>query len=95
MDAQAMTGALLHITLGFFLGLAFGYVHFASLERVARMFMGDGPLWRAVGLQLARLAALAALMVGLTLLGAGALLAGMFGVLAAREIVLRRVRKDP
>lgn len=88
-----MTGALFDIALGFTLGLAFGYVHFASLERVARMFMGDGPLWRAVGLQLARLAALAVLMVGLALLGVAALLAGMFGVIAAREIVLRRVRK--
>jgi len=88
-----MTAALLHITLGFILGLAFGYAHFSSLERVARTFMGDGPLWRALGLQLARLAGLAVLMFGLPLLGAGALLAGMFGVLAAREIVLRRVRK--
>ena len=73
---------------------AFGYVHFASLERVTRLFTGGGPLWRAIALQLARLAVLAALMVALALLGVGALLAGMFGVIAAREIVLRRVRKE-
>ena len=88
-----MTPTLFHIAVGFALGLAFGYGHFASLEWVTRLFMGGGSWWRAVGLQLARLAALAVLMVGLALLGVAALLSGMFGVIAAREIVLRRVRR--
>lgn len=88
-----MTLTLFHIALGFVLGLVFGYVHFATLDRVTRLFMGGGPPWQAVGLQLARLVVLAALMVALALLGVGALLAGMFGVIAGREIVLRRVRK--
>ena len=88
-----MTATLTHIALGFALGLAFGTVHFASLGRVTRLFMGGGLLWRALGLQLARLAVLAALLVALALLGVAALLSGMFGVIAAREIVLARVRK--
>lgn len=88
-----MTVTLVHIAVGFALGLVFGYPHFASLERVTRLFMGGGPLWQAVGLQCARLAALAALMVALALLGVSALLAGMFGVTAARAIVLHRVRR--
>lgn len=89
-----MTAFLAHIALGFGLGLAFGTVHFATLARVTRLFMGGGPLWRAILLQLARLAGLAALMVALACLGADALVSGMFGVIAAREIVLRRVRKE-
>ncbi|WP_201455749.1 N-ATPase subunit AtpR [Tropicimonas marinistellae] len=90
-----MTQALVHFLLGFGLGVAAGYVHFASLKRVTRLFLVGAHLWRAVGLQLARLAALAALMVALALLGVSALLAGMIGVIVAREIVLRRVRKGP
>ena len=89
-----MTQALVHILLGFGLGVVAGFVHFASLERVTRLFLSGVHLWRALGLQLARLAFLTALMVALALLGGGALLAGMFGVILAREIVLRRVRKE-
>jgi len=88
-----MTPTLLHIAVGFALGLAFGTMHFGSLQWVTRLFIGGGPLWQALALQLARLAVLAVLMVGLAVLGVAALLAGMFGVIAAREIVLRRVRK--
>lgn len=88
-----MSMTLLHIAIGFALGLAVGYAHFASLGRVTALFLGGGSPWWAFGLQLARLAALAALMVPLALLGAAALLAGLSGVIAAREIVLRQVRK--
>ena len=88
-----MTPTLVDIAIGFALGLGVGSVHFASLGRVTRLFMGAGPVWQALGLQLARLAALAALLVALALIDAGALLAGLVGVIAAREIVLRRVRK--
>lgn len=91
-----MTLTLLHIALGFVLGLGFGLVHFATLDRVTRLFLdpSGGGFWRAVGLQIARLAVLAALMVALSFLGVDALLSGMFGVIAAREIVLRRVRRS-
>lgn len=89
-----MTVALLHIALGFGFGIVFGYVHFVSLERVTQLFLGGGSLWRALGLQLARLAILAAAMVFLAILSVAALLAGMVGVVLAREIVLRRVRKE-
>lgn len=89
-----MTLTLLHIAIGFALGLGFGTIHFVTLERVTRLFMTGGHLPRALGLQLVRLGLLAALMLGLVALGAEALMAGMFGVIAAREIVLRRVRKE-
>lgn len=89
-----MTLALIHIALGFGLGVVFGYVHFTSLERVTRLFVARASLWRAAGLQIARLAALATLMVSLAILGAGVLLAGLLGVILARAIVLHRVRKE-
>ncbi len=88
-----MTLALFHIALGFGLGIVFGYVHFASLETVTRLFLSGSSLWQSLGLQIARLAVLLALMVALALVGAGALLAGLLGVIIARECVLRRVRK--
>jgi len=83
-----------HTALGLGLGFGFGLVHFATLARVTALFMGRGTFWRAVAWQLARLALLAGLMVALALLGAAPLIAGALGVILAREIVLRRVRKE-
>lgn len=93
MDAPALIETIVQIVLGFALGLAFGSVHFATLHRVTRLFLQGGAFGRAVALQLARLLLLATLMVALALIGIAAVLAGMFGVVAAREIVLRQVRK--
>ncbi len=83
--------AVLALCLGFALGL----LHFASLRRVTGLYLDGGPPWRALALQLGRLALLAAGLVGLALLGALPLLAGTLGLLLARQLVLRRVRKAP
>lgn len=88
-----MIVALFHAALSFGLGLGFGYVHFMSLKQVTRLLLDTGPVWWVIAIQLARLAALAALMVMLAILDSGALIAGALGVLLAREMVLRRVRK--
>ncbi|NDW00133.1 ATP synthase subunit I [Salipiger sp. PrR002] len=75
------------------LGFALGWAHFASLRRVTDLYLESGPAWRALALQLGRLAVLAGVLVGLALLGALPLLAGTLGLLLARQMVLRRSRK--
>ncbi|SDH70107.1 ATP synthase subunit I [Alloyangia pacifica] len=76
-------------------GFALGLLHFASLRRVTGLYIDGGPPWRALALQLGRLALLAGVLVGLALLGALPLLAGTLGLLLARQLVLRQVRKAP
>ncbi|WP_353476225.1 ATP synthase subunit I (plasmid) [Salipiger sp. H15] len=77
------------------LGFALGLWHFASLRRVTALYLGAGPAWRALTLQIGRLALLAAGLAGLALLGALPLLAGTPGLLLARQVMLRRVRTAP
>lgn len=81
------------IAAGFALGLGLGLIHFASLKRVAELYVGGGSLGRALGLQLLRLAILTGLLVLLARQGAAPLLAGALGIIVARWIVLRRARK--
>lgn len=88
-----MTATLAYAALGLVLGLAFGYVHWITLKTVTALFLG-GARGRAIALQLLRLALLALLMVALVAFGAPGLIAGALGVILAREIVLRRVRKE-
>lgn len=73
-----------------FAGFALGWIHFASLSRVADLFVA-GRL-SAVALQVARLAALGAFFWIGAQQGAVTLIAGAAGVLAARQLVLRRAR---
>lgn len=86
---QPLAGA----ALGLVLGLALGLIHFASLRRVTTLYLSGGSPARAIALQLGRLALLGLGFAGLAWLGALPLLAGAVGVLIAREVILRRVKR--
>jgi hypothetical protein len=91
MDAQTMTYLLPLLAAA--LGIAMGVLHFATLERVTRLYLKGGSVGQAVALQVARLGLVTAFFVGLALLGAKPLLAGALGLLIGRAIVLRRKRE--
>jgi F1F0 ATPase subunit 2 len=100
MDAQTMITALASLpplagaAIGLAVGLALGLAHFASLRRVTALYLDGGSPARAVALQLLRLALLAGLMLLLARLGAAPLIAGALGTILAREVILRRARKE-
>ncbi|WP_428927918.1 ATP synthase subunit I [Marinibacterium sp. SX1] len=89
-----MTQTIAISLLGLALGLGVGLVHFMTLRRVTDLYLDGRATGRAIGLQLLRLLAMAALMVVLALQGAAPLLAGAAGLLIARGIVLRRNRTE-
>lgn len=80
--------------LGLVSGALLGYAHFISLRRVTALYLQGGATLRALALQLARLAVLAALLTGLALLGAVPLSGGAVGIMLARLLVLRRARRE-
>lgn len=69
-------------------GIAAGWAHFASLRHVADLFAAGR--MRAIGLQLARLAALGVFFWLCTRGGSAVLIAGVLGVLIGRVIALKR-----
>ncbi len=75
---------------GFAVGLALGTLHFLSLRRVAQRVVA-GELLRPLLWQAARIAALAAVLAGLAILGLAPLLAALAGLHVARRSVLRQV----
>ena len=77
---------------GLIAGLAGGTAHFALLRWNTDLYLRPRGLGRAIALQGTRLALLAFVLVALARQGALPLLLGALGVLAARWIVLRRVR---
>lgn len=76
-------------------GLGAGLLHFSTLEKVTQLYLAGGGIGLALGLQLARLALLGAVLVGLAYTGALPLLTGALGILAGRTIVLRAKRRAP
>ena len=84
----------LEMVLALAAGVVLGKTHFAALHRVADQF-AEGKALAAAGLQAARLALLAAVLVGAAWFGALPLLACTAGVLVGRWIVLRRARSAP
>jgi F1F0 ATPase subunit 2 len=95
MDASAMSQAFMHEHLliaeavGWFVaGSLLGLLHFASLQWNVRCLL-SGQLLCSVGLQMLRFAVTGgALVLAAKLFGAMPLLAGTFGLLAARNGVL-------
>ena len=73
---------------GFVAGMAVGGAHFAALGWNVRLF-ASRRLALALGAQVLRCALSAALLFVLVRAGAGALLAGMAGLLIARQAALR------
>ena len=76
------------LAFGLVAGALTGIVHFASLGWNMRLFF-TGSALGAAGVQIARLAFVGIMFFGLAKIGAGALIAGLAGLLAARHGVLR------
>jgi F1F0 ATPase subunit 2 len=86
MTGFPLASCLVGLVAGFLVGL----FHFASLWWNARMLAG-GLTGKSVIAQVGRFAVVAAVFILLAkLLGAGALLGGLLGFLAARHPLLRR-----
>ena len=75
--------------VGLVAGLAMGVLHFASLSWNARLFVA-GSTGAALALQAARIAVSALVLILLVRISRSAALAGAFGFLAARAIMLSR-----
>ena len=81
---------LLHFALGFVAGFAVGLLHFRLLWWNTQMLLGSGPSPMAIAVLVLRFAVLIGAFVLLAQFGALALLAGAVGVLAARQVAVRR-----
>lgn len=77
---------------GLLVGLLVGTLHFASLGLNLRLFSA-GRVLPALALQLLRVGLSVALLAALIRLGLAALLAGALGLLLARQLTLRRMRR--
>ncbi|HEY0270800.1 MAG TPA: ATP synthase subunit I [Sphingomonas sp.] len=74
------------------LGVGAGALHFAAISRDAdHLIRGDGSAARAIGRKLGRMALTVTVLILAALHGWVALLAAMAGLLAARQMVLRRL----
>jgi len=90
LDARAMSGLA---DLGFLvIGFLAGTQHFALLRWNTALYVRDGALVPAIGVQGLRLVVTAAVLFAVALHGALALLLAAGGVLLARLAVLRLVR---
>lgn len=87
------TGIGLQAGIGLVAGLLIGLLHFATLRWNLHFFTG-GSLPKAFLLQLLRLCFLGGALALLATFGAMALLCGMLGILIARSLVLRRIRRS-
>ena len=74
-------------------GLAFGFVHFASLKRSVSLFVGRKGWFGPLALTLGRIAAAVAFLFVAAKLGAAPLLAAFIGFLMARALALRAEKK--
>ncbi|MCP1335071.1 N-ATPase subunit AtpR [Futiania mangrovi] len=73
-------------------GFAAGWLHFRTLLPLTERILERD--WRAVGLQVLRLALLAGFLVLCAQAGLFPLLAAAAGVFAARAMVIRKVRRE-
>lgn len=80
--------------LGIVVGFVLGVIHFASLKRVTALYLGKGPVWRAIGLQVLRLTVLTVALILMARQGAVPLFAAFVGLLLARTLVLRRAKME-
>jgi F1F0 ATPase subunit 2 len=81
------------LPIALLIGVLLGLAHFRTLRTVSEGYSG-GRAGRAALLQLLRMAVVVVVLYALARLGAGALLAGALGLLAARSVVVRRVRHE-
>ena len=81
------------LVLHFIGGMALGALYFCGLWWNTRMFGEAGRLLQAIALLIARVSLLAGLLAMSALEGALPLLVVVLGVLAARAVVMRRIRR--
>ena len=79
--------ALMFLILGFLAGA----LHFTLLRRNADLFVSGGSPLAAIGLQLGRMATTAGVLLIAALNGWVSLLAATAGLMAARQVVVRRL----
>jgi len=70
-------------------GLGVGVAYFLALRTNARLYLENGPVWRPVGLLLARILGATAALGGLVWLGWAPALSGLLGFSIARPLVVR------
>ena len=80
------------ILLGLAAGVLLGFVHFGSLWWNTKLFTEGSGMVRVLIVQAGRFAVLATAFFILAAFGAPSLLAGMAGLLASRQIILRRFK---
>jgi hypothetical protein len=100
MDAPAMTlsffssfallAPFVAPALFIVVGLAAGLLHFGLLRRNAELFMRGGAVSRALGLLVIRFTLTAAALIFAVRFGAWSLMTCALGILAARQMALRR-----
>jgi hypothetical protein len=72
------------------IGALVGGLHFTTLRWNTRLFLTAGNAWRAVAMQLARMAVTASALFACALAGAIPLTAALAGMLLARRVVSRK-----
>ncbi len=78
------------VLLFLLLGALIGGVHFTALRWNTRLFVRQGPPWRAIGLQVLRMAFTATALLGCARAGTWPLMAALAGFWLARQAVLRQ-----
>ena len=86
--------AILHPVLFAGLGFAAGVAFFRALERNLALYLEGGRVWPAA-LHALRLVLVGTLLWAVAQAGAGALLSGLGGFLAARHLAVRGTRRAP
>ena len=86
------TGLALRVVAAFAAGALLGALHFGSLWWAVSLYGSGAPL-KAIAAQLLRFAILGAALFAIAMEGALPLIAAGLGLLAARAIVVRRVRR--
>ena len=80
------------LVLGLGGGFALAIAHLAALGANVRLYLAPGAAWRALGVHIARLAAVAAAFTVTATVGAPALLAALVGFSLGRIVRLGRLR---
>lgn len=93
MDLSALPLPLI-LALSFAGGLLLGYAYFRSLRVAVELIVGQGRPLLAVALTCGRMAVLALGLYAAVQAGGSALLAAFGGILCAKALLLRQVRRD-
>ncbi|MFZ7089918.1 ATP synthase subunit I [Primorskyibacter sp. 2E233] len=97
MDERAMMMTALPpfiaIPLFFLSGLLLGYVYFRALHETANLIVNKGPAWIGLALTAGRFALAVAVLYLAVRVSGLALLAALAGMLIARALMIRRMKR--